>query len=164
MRGDLLFWTSDGSAMSRLVARATGGPYTHVSVDLGDGYDIGAHSEDGIQRRRVPDDRGIDKVMVTPLLWGRPGIDHAAATAAIERGIIFLEGEIGNRYGWCNILNNALKLLHMPYRLTRINRYDCSSLVTRYLSVCGVHLGDLSEQPDSVSPNDLARSLGILKK
>lgn len=163
MRGDVLFWTSDGSAVSRLIALATHGPFVHCSVDMGDGSDIGAHSDGGTQRRHVPDDRGITKVSVhDALAHQRPDLFPVELTGAITRGINFLLGELGNAYGWCNILNNVLSYLRMPYRVTRLNRYDCSSLVTRYLSVVGYELGELGEEPDSVSPNDLARSLGLL--
>lgn len=53
--------------------------------------------------------------------------------------------------------------LHTPYHVSRTDRYDCSSLVTRYLEKVGVDLGDLGEEPDSVSPNDLARALGVIR-
>lgn len=156
-RGDVLFWTSDGSPVSRLICAVTHGPFCHVSVDLGDGYDIGAHSEDGVQRRHVPDDRGITKLHLTPPFGVVP-------PERIEVGITFLEGEIGNKYGWCNILNAGLAFLHLPYRLSRLDRYDCSSLVARYLTIIGYAMGDLGEEPDSVSPNDIARWMGVIKK
>lgn len=54
MRGDVLLWTSDGLPVSRLIALMTDDPYVHVSVDLGDGTDIGAHNEDGVQHRKLP--------------------------------------------------------------------------------------------------------------
>jgi hypothetical protein len=83
-------------------------PLCHVSADLGDGTDIGARSEDGAQRHHVPDDRGITKVPASTL---------AGVTAAsVEKGVRFLEGEIGTKYGWCNMANNVLALLHIPYR------------------------------------------------
>lgn len=151
MRGDLLFWTSDGSPLSRLVAIATHGPYCHVSVDLGDGTDIGAHSEDGVQRHPITGLASITRYRVE------------ASQDAIDKGIDFLMGEIGDKYGFCNILNAGLAILHLPYRVTRLNRYDCSSLVSRYLDVLGIQTDqDIQEQPDSVSPNDLARALGVI--
>lgn len=87
-------------------------------MDPGDGTDIvGAHSEEGVQLRHVPDDRGITKVPTSTL---------AGVTAASsEKGIRFLEGEIskiGNKYGWCNIANNLLAWLHIPYRIIRRRR------------------------------------------
>jgi hypothetical protein len=108
MRGDVLLWTSDGGLPSRLCELTTRGPYCHVSADLGDGTDIGARGEDGAQRHHVPDGRGITKVPASTL---------AGVTAAsIEKGVRFLEGEIGTKYGWCNMANNVLALLHIPYR------------------------------------------------
>ena len=166
MRGDVLFWTSDGSLASRAIALATRGPYVHVSVDLGDGRDIGAHAEDGVAIHQVPHDRGLTKYSVEHHLmrhWAEASSLNAQQFAlhAIESGITFLLEEVGNQYGWNNILNNVLKLMHLPYRVSRIDRYDCSSLVTRYLTRVGVDLGDLGEAPDSVSPNDLARALQL---
>lgn len=46
--------------------------------------------------------------------------------------------------------------------MSRIDRYDCFSLLTRYLTVCSVWLGDASEEPDIVSPNELARALQVI--
>ena len=151
MRGDLLFWTSDGSPVSRLISVVTRGPFVHVSVDMGDGTDISAHAEDGVKERVVVGYQGLTH-------WS-PQVSEEA----IDRGIDFLKGEIGDKYGFCNILNAGLAALHLPYRVTRLDRYDCSSLVTRYLTEIGVDLKDeLGEEPDSVSPNDLARSLGVI--
>jgi hypothetical protein len=108
MRGDVLLWTSDGGLPSRLCELTTRGPYCHVSADLGDGTDIGARGEDGAQRHHVPDGRGITKVPASTL---------AGVTAAsIEKGMRFLEGDIGTKYGWCTLANNVLALLHIPYR------------------------------------------------
>lgn len=150
MRGDLLFWPSDGSLTNRVITWATKGPFTHVSVDLGDGYDIGATSERGVVKNLLPSGAALTRYST------------AAQPDRIEIGIHFLSGEIGNKYGYVNILNAVLKLLRLPYRLSRLDRYDCSSLVTRYLEKVGVDAGDLGEEPDSVSPNDLARWLGII--
>lgn len=148
MRGDLLFWPSDGSLVSRAIALATKGPFVHVSVDLGNGSDIGAEQQ-GVAQHALPN---TDRL----IRWS-----PAAEAERIEIGIHFLSGEIGNKYGYTNIVNAALKLFGLPYRLARLDRYDCSSLVTRYLEKVGVDTGDLGEEPDSVSPNDLARWLKI---
>lgn len=118
MRGDVLFWTADGSPASRAIAFFTKGPFVHVSVDMGDCTDIGAHSEDGTQRRYIPSTCGITR-------WSPPAGEN------IERGMTFVEGEVGNKYGWGNIVNNVLKILRIPYRISRVDRYDCSNLVRR---------------------------------
>src|SRR5689334_12008236 len=80
----------------------------------------------------------------------------------IYQGMAFIEGEISNKYGWGNIVNNALKILRIPYRVSRTDRYDCSSLVTRYLEEIGVDLGDLGEEPDSVCRS--ARSASAVRR
>lgn len=161
MRGDVLFWTPGGDTVSRLVADLTHGPFCHVSVDMGDGTDIGAHSDGGVAVRHVPDSRGITRVPIVQLLISQ-NLSQREEDARIESAITLLKGEVGDKYGWCNIVNAGLNLLHLPYRINRVDRYDCSSLVTRYLAWVGVWLGDFSEEPDSVSPNDLARALKVI--
>jgi hypothetical protein len=168
MRGDVLFWPSDGSPATRAICYFTHGPFCHVSADMGDGNDIGAHAEDGVRVRPVPSDRGLTKFSTLQFLMlqagHKPGelVEDTPYRPAIEKGIAFLKRECGNKYGWCNIANSALKLLRIPYRVARLDRYDCSSLMTRYLMECGVEMDDLGEEPDSVSPNDLARWLGVI--
>ena len=56
----------------------------------------------------------------------------------------------------------VLARLHLPCCLARVDRHDCSSLVTQYLMRLGICLDDLDEQPDSVSPNDLAGALRLI--
>lgn len=148
MRGDLLFFPSSGSLPDRIIASVTRGPFVHVAVDLGDGTDISAQPIGGVK--------------VRPTIHSKP-LTRLAIRGDIERGITFLQGELGNPYGYCNVLNAGLQRLGLPYRVSRLDRYDCSSLVARYLERVGIFLGDLSEEPDSVSPNDLARALGVLK-
>ena len=57
--------------------------------------------------------------------------------------------------------NDGLNTLRLPYRIARTDRYDCSSLMTRYLDHVGINLGDLGEEPDLVSLNDLAWAVGL---
>lgn len=146
MRGDILFWPASNSITDRIIAWFTKGPFVHVAVDMGDGTEISAHSEDGIARRTIPARSDLTEFTVSP--------DPVL-------GLQFVKEQIGKKYGYANILNNVLYGLHIPWRVYNVRRFDCSSLVAHYLEHCGI---DLSDDDEAISPNDLARALGLLKK
>lgn len=145
MRGDLLFWPGDPKSLTdRIIRAVTRGPFVHVAVDHGDGWCIGARSREGVCEQAIPS--GLTSYSPRPF-------DR-------EPGFHFLHSELGKPYGYSNVVNVVLRTLKLPYRITRLGHYDCSSLVAHYLQ----HIGeDISDEPDSLSPNDLARMLGILK-
>lgn len=149
MRGDILFWTGDRSKpIDRLIMDFTHGPFVHVSIDHGDGWTVGARSDGGVIEQTIPS--GLT-------------VYHPSSSTApldIEKGMGFLHQQLGRPYGYCNVLNVVLRAFHLPYRIIRLGHYDCSALVAHYL----LHIGmDISDEPDSLSPNDLARLLGIIK-
>lgn len=147
MRGDILFWPAGNSLSDRVISWFTKGPFVHVAVDMGDGTEISAHSEDGIRRRPIPNRDDLTVYSIggyAETLWGT----------------MFLKEQIGKRYGFANVLNAILKRVRIPWRVFHVNRYDCSSLVAHYLEHCRI---DLSDDDEAISPNDLARGLGLLK-
>lgn len=147
MRGDLLFYPSSGSLIDRIITIVTHGPFVHVAVDMGLAGEISAHSEDGVCRRPIPDD--LPKLP-----------SYSLANTNTLLGINFLKEQIGKKYSYANGLNVVLKWLRIPWRIYHAKRFNCSSLVAHYLEHVGI---DLSDDDEALSPNDLARALGVLK-
>lgn len=146
MRGDLLFYPASATFADHIIASVTQGPFVHVAVDLGDGTEISAHSEDGVNRRPLT----ASGLTVLPAR----GFD-------VEPGIRWLQRQVGTKYGYAMCLNSFLWRVGIPWRVYMVGRYNCSVLVAHYLE----HIGcDLSDDDEALSPNDLARALGVLKK
>lgn len=152
MRGDILLYFSDGSWHARLITHFTRGPYAHVAVDLGDGTQIAAETS------------GVVRSPITQVFASY--IRVPAQPEHLEDGIRFLEGEVGNRYGWIDIINQGLKVLGSPIFLGARDQYDCSDLVARYLCIARgplyEALGEAAEEPHMVTPNDIARAAGLI--
>lgn len=146
MRGDILFYPASSILSDRIITAVTDGPFVHVAVDMGDGTEISAHSEDGIQRRPL----SLSGLTAGPMR----GFD-------VELGMAWLVRQVGSKYGYGMVLNAGLKKFGIPWRVYMVGRYDCSVLVVHYLEHCGYTFLDDDE---SISPNDLARTFGILKK
>lgn len=158
MRGDLLFYRSQGTLADTLITRATHGPFTHVAVDLGDGTLIEAQAS-GIKRAPIPNQGQIRVPLTT---WQSRGEGYGL-TVAFE----WLTAQVGASYGWLDIASQAMRLLGLPVFLVRLHSLDCSDLVARFmlLAGCGPNLAlDVVDDATQISPNDLARALGILKE
>jgi hypothetical protein len=153
MRGDILLYFNDGSLPARLISYFTRGPYVHVAVDMGDGTQVSAETW-GVVREPIPE-RGYFPVAT-----------DAESSETLEDGLRFIEGEVGNRYGWLDIVNQALKILGSPVYLGARDQYDCSDLVARYLAIARgpvfEALGEAAEEPHMVTPNDIARAAGLI--
>jgi hypothetical protein len=148
MRGDILFYYAARRLDDWLIAHFTNGPFCHVAVDLGDGTNIAA-MHDGVKIRHNPDESAFQRYTL-------PG--H------IEQGIDYMRSELGNGYGFIDIINQVLRVLHSPIFLSARDQYDCSDLVARYVLVTGgLNLGEMGEEPHMVTPNDLARAAGLIK-
>ena len=157
MRGDVLFYTPY-DLIGHLVAWWTNGPFCHAEVDIGAGESIAAHSK-GVERFT----RTRGDALRIGAIWHPP----TSAGLDIERGIAWLQQQVGERYGWEDIYDAAATGLHKRVRqlrlpeLTERMHYDCSDLCTRYLIACGYHglPNRLVQEPHLVTPNDLWRAL-----
>lgn len=150
MRGDLLFYTPR-DIVDRLICWGTHGPFAHVAIDLGDGTVIEATPR-GIRRNPVSYTNSVH-YPVFP----------TTSPALIEKGIAWLNQQVGKAYGWTAIFDQVLRFFGdtQVYVYDR-DDYDCSDLATRYLLLASPKLvGRLSHNPSLVSPNDLARQLNI---
>ena len=154
MRGDLLLLKSAGTPRDRLVAWATGGPYVHVEVDLGDGRTLGSHQADGVAYREW---RTPERYVVVPL-------SERAEAEKIEAGIAWMTAQLGHPFSWASMADFV-----MPERLAtliwgRTSIYNCANLVARYVEITGgLELGYGKRPPMTLSPNDIARAVGLLK-
>ena len=148
MRGDVLFFTPTGAFGRLIVAGSQPGRFSHCAIDCGDGTVIEAQLG-GIHR---------NPVHRTPAaIYRLP--DNAFATL----GLAWLDKQVGRRYGVLDILDQVLRLLHCPVYLALPFSFDCSDLAARYLLECGCgpELGPLIGALHLVSPNSLARQLGV---
>lgn len=148
MRGDICFYTP-GDFTGHIIAAASKGRFSHVAVDQGDGTVIAADFQ-GVNRYKRDDAR---ITAVAP----PPGSD-------IERGIRWLDQQVGLGYGFLDVLDAFFRLtIKTTFFVGRARSYDCSDLVTRYLIECGQAdwLGPLAQEPHLVTPNDLARRFGL---
>jgi hypothetical protein len=149
MRGDILFYFATRNIFDQIIARFTNGPFCHVSVDLGDGTDVSA-MHDGVKVRPLPD----------PAAFRRLSLPQGSR---VEEGVKYMLSELGNGYGFIDIVNQVLRVLHSPIFLSARDQYDCSDLVARYVLVTGgLDLGEMGEEPHMVTPNDLARVAGLI--
>lgn len=161
--GDIVFvrptiddWTG------ALIAEATRGPYSHVRVAISSREVIEALPT-GIARSLVGD-------------MDQPHVVDVATTGShlqVDRrahALAWLIRQKGDPYNWFAIGADTLGII-LPQRLgsrtpflVAPSRYDCSELAARFLTHAGYKwLPDaMADYPTRVSPNDLARALGVL--
>lgn len=161
MRGDfVLYIAKPGDPIDWLISKVTKGPYVHVELDLGNGQFVGEHGA-GITVH--PGDNNVPSDFVTPISTKGP--------AGIEAGMQWVEIVIkqeqqnpkAHRYGWRDIVVDAVRVFGFTLRLSKQGAWDCSHFVALYLSVAGA-AGPLNGQnPETVSPNDLARAYKLIK-
>lgn len=151
MQGDILFFKSDGSLASKLVCFFTKGPFCHVAIDLGDGTEIAAHP------------KGVS----SNYIWANGGemvrfsLHDKIPPACLNEAIDWLKAQRGKPYGWVDILDYALGILGLPLFFFRRDHHDCSTLASLFINrLCLPE--HFIENPDLVSPNDLACKLGVL--
>ena len=163
MRGDfVLYQSKPGSIADWLVARFTYGPYVHAAVDMGDGTFVAELTQSGLTRHPA---NGKDRslVFVHPrgnLEVGLAWVEDQLAAAGKDP-----ERTESHEYGWVDIVVDAAKVLGFKLILRRETEWDCSDFVTRYLVAAGAAgpLGKAARDPQTVSPNDLARAFGVLR-
>lgn len=150
MRGDLILFKSDGSFGDNLIAWGTHGPFVHVEIDEGNGQWLGANAN------------GITESLATAASWVIPVASYTDL-AFIGEGLAWARRQIGKPYGYIDIFDDSLKFFGIPITLVDPRSLDCSDYAARYLVVAHAAgpLGDLAQYPQSVSPNDLARSYKV---
>lgn len=170
-RGDLLFYRTQGTVLDDVIRAATGGPFVHVEVDAGDGTSYGAQSSGIGHYRRLSGAH----------LAAWPTSAHVSPIA-LNRLLAWAAMQVGRPYGWLDCLDGGLHdvvtglptalplglpdllrgvLVAAPI-LTIPGAWDCSSFAVRCLTVAGYTLPEgMSQTPDDVTPEALARVLGV---
>ena len=167
--GDLLFYVPDGtSPFDGVIARFTGGPYSHVAVALGDGSVVAA--------------LGGPRGGVVHYAQGRPSLILATGQrcAALGAGETWLRAEIGHPYSYADVVDAAAALIwdqlqpsvswgpfsvRVPLpqlsAIVQSGAFDCSSLAARFLIDSGMAglPAAIRANPDICSPNSLARAI-----
>lgn len=152
MRGDILLFRGE-SWRDRYVCAFTDGPYCHCEIDLGGSASIGVHLEDGLAYRwnHLPDRR-----TVIP-------ISQLTQPDRIEVGIAWVLKQIGEPFSWASLADLAAPEPLGTLIFGRAHRYNCANLVAYYLEIAGgLPLTHGKRPPHILSPNDIARSAGLL--
>lgn len=148
--GDIILYQSDGKWYEWFITHFTHGPYVHCSVDMGDGTNIAAHPG-GISREK---NTGGEVVSVAA----------QATPEDLNIAVEWLKNQIGKKYGWLDIISAGLHSIGLNIYLGTTDSMDCSDLCATYLDMLeGTKELIPFHHLDVVSPNDIARRLGILK-
>lgn len=151
MRGDLLLYEGTGRWYERLIQLGTHGPYVHAEIDIGGGESVGALLV-GVQRHRIP-----SGAVVAPTAYRT---DPARLAPALD----WLYAQIGDRYGFFDIADDVVRAA-IPWApwVSLGKTFDCSDLATKFLWMAGYPLPPAFLDGATVSPNDLARAVGLLR-
>lgn len=151
MRGDLLLYRGTGRWYERLIQLGTRGPYVHVEVDIGAGESVGALTG-GVVRHRIP-----MGAVVAPTAYRT---DPARLTGAVD----WLVKQAGDQYGWFDIADDVVHAA-IPWApwVSLGKTFDCSDLATKFLWMAGYPLPPAFLDGATVSPNDLARAVGLIR-
>jgi hypothetical protein len=149
MRGDILFYTQ-ADWIDRIINLATHGPYCHVAIDYGDGTKIEA------------DLNGIVQVNFNERV---PAARFSPHAPQLEDGMTWLREQLGNPYGKEDIFNQVLRLMGLHFYIGQPKSYDCSDLAADFLVHAGAGslLGPFEDKLHLITPNDLARVLGVIR-
>lgn len=162
--GDLIFVRpATDDRVGQLVARATNGVYSHVRIRISADEVVEALPS-GIVRRflqpPLPD--------ATDCAPTGAGLDAARVGTMLVWLVQQVAGDDG--YSWWDIAADALKALLPPALGSRTpfliqpSRFDCSALAAVAIVAAGYPLAPaLIADIARISPNDLARALGVLK-
>lgn len=176
--GDVILYPAQpGSWSDLLISEATGGPFVHcgvverVEVSPGDGALLITTIEAltrGVSRVTFPLYPDVTPARVPTFARIAGGMEPLR----IAHGLGYLGRQVGRtRYNWAAIAADALKALlprtlgsRTPF-LIMPSALDCSQLCTEYLLTAGYEWlpDEAIASPERVSPNDVARLLGVIK-
>src|SRR5487761_2359369 len=175
--GDVVLYPAKpGDWTDALIARGTGGPYVHCGVV----EQVEVSPGDGARQVTTIEALTHGVTRVTYPLYALAGQTRTPTFAPVAShlesarrawALAWLGRRVGEHYGWSAIAADVLKAL-IPQRmgsrtpfLVSPSSLDCSQLVTEYLLTAGYQwLPDSAiASPPTVSPNDVARILGVLR-
>lgn len=153
MKGNILFYAYHGGMFEWFITEATQSRFVHVEVALDDQWAIGALGS------------GVSKhpLVATPYQWSFA--EHMKDQSLLANAEEWLVKQVGKQYGIDDIITAGLQsVMHGLVYLGQQDHYDCSDLATRFLIEAGAveFLGDLAQEPHTVTPAMLAKQLGIV--
>jgi hypothetical protein len=153
--GTLLLFRSGGAWYERVIVWATHGPFVHCAIMLG-GQRIIEATRAGIQINHLRARELLRDAMVD--------LAQYASFERIDEALAWVLGQSGHKYGWLDIVFQAVKFLwpNNPFQLVQRDRWDCSDFVTRFCQQAGVLFPDDFDDPYANTPNDLGRVFGLL--
>ena len=152
--GDLVFFRGDlANPVDCAIMARTGGDLVHVeivcAVDGSQVQTIGALAQ-GIVRHPLPA-RGI-----------LAATSAHTSPARLPAALVWLGEQVGQPYGWTDILDQGESLLDPQAPLISSGAMDCSHLAATFLARAGYPLpASLMAQPPLISPVALARAVGV---
>lgn len=143
--GDLAFYSGDWTKpLDVAIMARTKSQIVHVAVVMADSATIAATST-GIRLGTLGDYTHFAQTHI--LAQGLPNNRLSAA-------LVWLQNQIGQPYGWADILNQGLLSLNKdPVLLDK--SYDCSHLACCFLWIAGVELVPWMIEENRVTPADL---------
>ena len=163
MRGDVVLFRGSKSLPDWFIMTFTGGPFVHCEVDVGNGLWVGMSSAG--MRRHTGDPRNTATIHPQSR-FGQSGID-VGLDWVDARYIEAVQNKEAHEYGWWDIVSDGMKAIGLGFlTFGRKGEWNCSDFVTRYLVIAGAAdpLGDLADNPGTVSPNDIARAFRVPMK
>lgn len=152
-RGDIVLFSSDG-IFDWAIKRFTGGRFTHVEIDMGDGTFVGEHSNGLVRHKAGP---FAARISVMP-----PGKNLDDGMAWVEEQIKAAGNPEVREYGIFSIIDDAFKILGWNFALAKTGEWDCSEFVCYFLNHAhNTELGNMADDCVHVSPNDIARAFGV---
>lgn len=153
--GDILFFTSlKGSFIDSIIQYWTASPFVHVAI--------------AVSPTRMVEALGTN-VQVSPItsrnvaaMWSYVAHAHPLDEQDVHDAYMWLMNQVGQTYGWADIINAALEKFENAVTLDGNNRFDCSGLATQFLLKAG-GVAALSNVTDAhtVTPASLAKLLDV---
>jgi len=155
MPGDLLFYTHGESAITdKAISTWTGSDIVHVAI---------------AESALIKVDAFSHGVIKSPINYNTVAFSyylHESAnplvTENISRAMLWLESQVGQMYGYGDIVNAVLSKLEHGFTVDIGDNYDCSGLAAEFLIKCGgTPVSDIAN-PHNITPVQLAQVLGVL--
>lgn len=148
--GDIAFYASHGSLIERAIELRTGSPIIHVAIVSDPSGTTTAATSAGIT---------VQPIGLPATLW-RPNVPYDRVR--LDAALAGLASEVGQPYGYADILNQVLLLTGKdPILLDKSS--DCSDLATKFLWMAGYPLPWAFLRTNTITPGGLFTLLTMNK-
>lgn len=153
--GDILFFTSlKGSVIDSLIKYWTASAFVHCAIAVSPTRMVESLGT-GVQASPI-----ASRTVAASWTYAK----HAAPLDPkdLHDAYLWLMNQVGQTYGWGDIINAALEKFENNVTLDANNRFDCSGLATQFLLKAG-GVGALMNVTDAhqVTPASLAKLLDV---